>query len=408
MSNGTSQATPASRRRAGEGGLRLGRVAGVTLHAHWSLLVIFWLIVVSLGGGTFRLWHPQWSAALSWTVALGAAILFFASIAAHELAHAVIGRRHGVPIDRITLFVFGGMAHMRAAPPTPKAELLMAIAGPALSLVIGVLSLALGVALARDEDAVLASEMFADAGPVATLLLWLGPINIVLALFNILPGFPLDGGRVARAIGWWATGDIKRATRWASGAGAVLGWILIGFGVLMVLGARIPLLGRGPFAGFWAMLIGWFLYGAARASYQQLLVRDALAEVPVQQVMRVDVIAVPPALRVDVLVNDFIMRYDQRSFPVVADGRLVGLVSFVDVRNVPRERWTTSTVGEVMTPMERLEVVRPEAPAYEALERLGRMGVSQIPVVDGHGELRGLVRREDLLKFLWLHGEGEP
>jgi len=389
----------------GGGGVRLGRVGGVQLVAHWSLLVVFGLVLVSLGGGTLRYWHPEWPAALQWSLALAASILFFVSIALHELAHAWVGRRVGLPIDRVTLFVFGGMSHPRHFPPTPRAELLMAVAGPATSAILGVVATVAASLLLRrsgvaaGEDA---STMLAAAGPGATLLLWLGPVNLLLALFNLLPGFPLDGGRVLRSILWATTGNLKKATRWAAAAGSALGWLLVALGVLMSFGFRIVPLGGGPVSGLWLMLIGWFLHIAARSSYQNVLLRETLADVPVGQVMRSDVISVDPGLHVDQLLGGYFMRIDQRAFPVISNGMLVGLVGLDDVRHAPRDHWAVTTAADVMTPIDKLEVLAPEESAFEALVRMGRRGVNQLPVVDRSGVLRGMVARQDLLKWMWL------
>src|SRR5690606_13431688 len=210
---------------------------------------------VNLGVGLIPAWHPDWGAGLVWSVAVLAAVLFFASIALHELAHALVARRYGIPVRRITLFVFGGMAHMESEPPSPKSELLMAAVGPLVSLLVGVVATALGSVLASDAVSRDGDDPVALAraiGPAATLLLWLGPINVLLGLFNLVPGFPLDGGRVLRAILWWGTGDLVKATRWASGAGRVVAWTLMGFGVLQLFSGLWV-------QGLWLLLIGWFL-----------------------------------------------------------------------------------------------------------------------------------------------------
>jgi Zn-dependent protease/CBS domain-containing protein len=385
------------------GGIRLGRLAGVEIRVDWSLLIIFALVTYSLGAGVFPDWHPGWGPALTWSVALGAAVLFFASILAHELSHALVARRMGIPVRAITLFLFGGMAHMEGEPPSPKAEFWMAIVGPLTSFAIGFGAVMAGTALAGSAlepfssgqpDPEQLREALAGAGPLPTLLLWLGPINVLLGAFNLVPGFPLDGGRVLRSIIWWATGDLERATRWASGVGRGFAWMLMGLGVLNVFHGDLS-------GGLWLVLIGWFLNNAARASYAQLMTRRALQDVPVRRVMWTAAERVAPDLSLEELVREHLMPGDQVAFPVEADGRLVGLVVFDDVRRVPQSQWAQTTVGQVMTPTEKLITIGPDAGAEQALSELARGDVNQLPVTEGD-HLEGMVRRRDLVRWIAL------
>lgn len=245
-------------------GLPLGRVAGVRIDAHWTLVVIFALVTMQLGLGVLPAWHPSWSPALVWSLAFVASVLFFASITAHELSHALVARLHGIPVRRITLFLFGGVAHLDREPSSPRAELFTAAIGPIVSFGIGASAIVLGWLSAGDAMALFARDpdaAFAAMGPLPTLLLWLGPVNVGLALFNLLPGFPLDGGRALRAILWWVTGDLHRATRWAATVGVFVGLSMAALGLVMAL--------RGDLgSGLWLGLIGWFLAGAARSARQ--------------------------------------------------------------------------------------------------------------------------------------------
>src|SRR5690606_6115772 len=266
-------------------------------------------IAFGLATGVFPLWHPEWPAALAWGTALGAAALFLASVLVHELSHALVGRIGGIEVRRITLFMLGGMAHMEREPPTWRSELAMAAVGPLTSLVLGLAFLWLAgiVAGPLDVDLDNPREALAQLSPLATLLLWLGPINILLAVFNLVPGFPLDGGRVLRAILWGATGNLRHATRWASLGGQGFAWLLIGAGALMIFGWHFPLLGGGAFGGLWLMLIGWFLNNAALVSYRQLLVKQTLEEVRVARLMQQRVVRIDPDLPVSELVEKHIM-----------------------------------------------------------------------------------------------------
>lgn len=257
------------------GGFTLGRVAGIEVFVHASLSIVFLLVVFSLATGALPAWHPDWSAAMKWSFALVAALLLIASVAIHELSHAWVGRAGGIPVWRVTLFVFGGMAHLEAEPRTWRVELWTALAGPAASFALGAVFLGLGTTLGADEAAnAQPGHLLAALGPTATLLLWLGQINIVLALFNMLPGFPLDGGRVLRALIWRSSGDLLGATRFAARSGQALSGLLVAVGLAMVFGLRLPLLGGGAAGGAWFALMGWFLNTAALAGYRDVSLRS--------------------------------------------------------------------------------------------------------------------------------------
>lgn len=388
-------------------GFRLGRIAGIQIFADWSVVVIVFLVTFSLGAGVFRLWHPEWSPALSMGVAFLAALLLLVSVLTHELSHALVGRRSGMQINRITLFIFGGLAHLEHEPDKWTTELKMAIAGPITSLLLGGAFLLLAALFAPTVSAVEAMDplaILAAMGPTVTLFTWLGQINIILALFNLVPGFPLDGGRVLRAALWGATGDLRRATRYAAGAGRLFAAVLLAAGFAMMLGIRVPFVGTGFVGGLWLVLIGWFLHNAAVLSYRQLLVRDSLEHIPVARVMRENVITVPDSLSVQKLVDAHLLPGEQRAFPVMGDDRFIGIVCLKDVRKVAREAWPHTPVREIMTPANSIEMVQPAGNAADAMVALGRRGVNQLPVVE-NGRVRGLVAREDLLKLLSLYGD---
>jgi CBS domain-containing protein len=238
-------------------------------------------------------------------------------------------------------------------------------------------------------------------GPLATLLFWLGPINVMIGLFNLLPGFPLDGGRVLRAVLWRATGSLELATRWATFAGQAIGLLLVFAGICMSFGVRVPLFGTGLVSGLWLVFLGWFLASAAAASYRQTLLTALLEGVPVRQLMRRDVEVVPPELPLSRFVDELLMRSDQRGFPVARGAQLVGMVCLEDVRKVNRQDWERVRVSDVMTPAAALEVVEPEAEVVQALQALGRRDVEQLPVVRD-GQLLGVIRRRDIMRWLEL------
>jgi Zn-dependent protease len=381
----------------------MGSLAGVAIDLDWSLLIVFGLITLALSAGVLPHWHADWGQTKVLLTAIAAATLFVASILLHELAHALAGRRFGVRISRISLFVFGGMAHMEGEPKTWRAELWMAIAGPAASLALGILFLWMAQFIAGpiELDPEHPAEALANVGPVATVLLWLGPVNIILALFNLVPGFPLDGGRVLRAVLWGITGDLNRSTLMAATVGQAFGWTLMAAGFAMILGIRVPLFGSGVGGGLWLALIGWFLGNAARQSYQLRLIEDRLGRLPVSRVMHHDYRTVEPNTTLQQLIDEGFLVLSQRAYPVVADDSLYGIISMEDVRPLQRDQWPVQRVADLMTPVERLHTVGPSTPASQALAQLAEKGVNQLPVIED-GRLLGLVTREDILKWMVL------
>jgi Zn-dependent protease/predicted transcriptional regulator len=386
-------------------GFRIGRIFGINIRIDWSWLFIVFLISWNLST-VFGQSHPDWTTGKRWGIAIIAALLFFASVLAHELAHSLVAKARGVPVRGITLFMFGGVSNIQREPDSPQAEFLMAILGPITSLVIGgllvwIASLSAGplrVAIAQPTEAI------GRLNPLSTLLLWLGSVNVILGIFNLIPGFPLDGGRVLRSILWAVTGSLLRATRWASWVGQGIAWLMILGGISMTFGARIPFFGTGFTNGLWLAFIGWFLQSASAQSYQRVVVQDILEGVPVARMMRSN----PPTCSADCsvsrLVHEHIMKTDDQSFPVLEDGRFVGLVTLEDVRAVSRDAWDTTIVREIMTPVAQLVVVTPDEDAAEALNKLTQRDVRQLPVVRD-GALAGLLRRRDIIKWLQLESQ---
>lgn len=247
----------------GGGGVRIGRIFGIEIRVDWSWLIILGLVTWNLST-TFRNAHPDWNGGLAILLGVVAALLMFASVLAHELAHSLVAKLRGLRVDDVTLFLFGGVSEIEEEPKSPGGEFLMAILGPVTSLVIGGLLLLAGGAFSDiQETQGNAQALIGRLSPLATLVLWLGTINIVLAVFNMIPGFPLDGGRVLRSIVWGITGNLRAATRVAAGVGALISGLMILGGIMMLLGVRVPFFGTGFVNGIWLMLIGWFLFSAA-------------------------------------------------------------------------------------------------------------------------------------------------
>ncbi|MBD3368392.1 MAG: CBS domain-containing protein [Candidatus Eisenbacteria bacterium] len=385
-------------------GFEVGRLFGIRIRIDWSWLIIFTLITWSLGA-SFSEMHPGWSTATAWSVALVAAFLFFGSVLAHELAHSLFARSRGVPVRVITLFLFGGVSNIERDPDTPRSEFIMAILGPLTSLVIGGVLLLLASLMAASSPGSLEDPVAFVEGlsPVTTVLIWLGSVNVFLAVFNMVPGFPLDGGRVLRSALWAATGDLVRATRYASFVGQGVAWLLILMGIAMVFGIRVPIFGSG-FGGLWLAFIGWFLHNAATRSYQQIVVRDILEGVLVKRMAISNPPTVSPDATVEALVHDHIMQTDDHAFPVMDGEAFVGLVTLGDVRSVDRSEWPSKRVREIMTPSNELDSVTPDTDAATALMKLVGKDVRQLPVVDD-GSLVGLLRRRDLMRWLQFHSD---
>ncbi len=393
---------------------RLGRVFGIELRIDWSWLIIFALLTWSLLS-VFSHWHPGWSPALVLGVAIAGSIIFFLSVLIHEMAHSIVAKGYGIQVRNITLFLFGGVSNIEKEPPSAKAEFFTAIVGPITSIALGIGFLALaGVFMAMTTAN--GADVYAGVthlGPVGTLFAWLGPINIIIGVFNLLPAFPLDGGRVLRSIVWGVTGDLRASTRWVSLIGQGFAWLLIATGIAMAFGVHVPFFGTGLVSGLWLAFIGWFLNGAASQAQVRLAIDDALAGLTVRQLMRRTGASVTPDLPVAQLVHDYLVPAENRSVAVMRDGEFAGVVSMTDVRSLPFDRWETTKVGEIMTPADATTVVGPEEPLAEAFERLAKLDVGQLPVIED-GALVGMLSRRDVTRWIEMAwrpvagGHGRP
>jgi Zn-dependent protease len=357
-------------------------------------------------GAFFGQTHPDWSSGLQWGIAIIAALLFFASVLAHELAHSLMAQARGVSVRSITLFLFGGVSNIQKEPESPQSEFLITIVGPLTSIVLGVVFILLGSAMGGLRNISLAggANALSQLGPVNTVLFWLGPINLVLGIFNLIPGFPLDGGRLLRSLLWAGTDNLRQATRWASRVGQAIAWLMIFTGVAIIFGANIPFFGSDFISGIWLAFIGWFLNSASIQSYRQVVIRDLLEDVPVQRMMRDDPPTATADSNVSNLVHERMMKSDEHAFPVVENGRLTGLVTLEDIRQVDKDNWDHTRVRDVMTPAADLVTVTAEADAADAMQKLQRRDVRQLPVTAGD-ELRGVLRRRDIMKWLQLQAD---
>lgn len=358
---------------------------GIKVGLDYSWFLLAFILVWSLMAGYFPWVRPGLgTASYLWMAIIGAAGLF-ASIIFHEFAHALVARQFHLPISRITLFIFGGVAEMDDEPRTAAAEFWMAIAGPIASFL---LAFAMFVFLGA----------FDPASALGAIVGYLAFINLILASFNLLPAFPLDGGRILRAAVWWFTGDFQRATRIAAATGSVLAAVLIGLGVLNIFG--------GAFVqGIWQMLIGFFVYSAANASRAHAELRGSLHGVPVARIMRHDLVTVPADTPVQALVDDFFYRHFYKVFPVVdAAGRPVGVIGLKDVANAARDAWGATRTSEIMKPLGEDNTVSSLAPAYKVLQTMQRRQNSRLLVVDGD-QLKGMVTLRDIMSYLAVRDE---
>jgi Zn-dependent protease/CBS domain-containing protein len=386
-------------------GIKVARLFGIDIFVDWSWIFIFLLVTWNLAGGVFPQFHPEWSLGQDIGLAIAASILFFLSVLAHELAHSVVAVAKGLPVRSITLFLFGGVSNIQREPQSPGTEFLMAIVGPLTSIIIGVAAVILGVVTSGSlPRSSFLNPLGALSGlnPVATMLFWLGPINIILGIFNMIPGFPLDGGRVLRSILWGITGNVRTATRLATWVGHLVAWAFILAGVSMVFGVNIPFFGTGFISGLWLAFIGWFLNQAASQSYQQVVVQDLLEGIPVSRFMRANLPSVRANQTVSQLVDETLMNSDERSFPVMDGDQMVGVVGIDDIRKSPRSEWDTTTISKIMTPRSELDTLSPREDVSEALNAFSSKDVAQLPVIQD-GRVVGMLRRSDIMRWLHLH-----
>ncbi|MGH9466528.1 MAG: site-2 protease family protein [Terriglobales bacterium] len=369
-------APPAPRRSNSR---RLARIFGIDLQFHMSWIIILVLIAVTLMS-FFASMDPHWSKATVLAAALITTILFFVSVVLHELAHSLVARAHGLPVHAITLFVFGGVSELSREPSDASAEFQIAIAGPLLSLVLG------GVlyAISRTGNIHL---------PVYAVIEWLGYINLLLALFNLIPGFPLDGGRVLRAILWGANKDFNKSTRWATQVGKVCAMALILWGVFQFFS------GRG-LDGIWLAFIGWFLLSAAEQSWRQAEIQSALGHYTVRDLETPFFSRVPPDIDLEVFISELANQHQFRASLVMdQDDRLLGIITAADLSNVPRAQWSRTLVREAMVPRADMATVVPDEGLTAALQKMAEHNVGQLPILS-NGGVRGVIRRDRIIELL--------
>lgn len=362
------------------GAFRLGKLAGIEISIHVSWLLIVVLLTWSLATGWFPALAPGWSTLTYWLVSLLATLLLFASVLSHELAHSLVARARGLQVKRITLLIFGGISDIEQEPRSPGVEFQMAFVGPLTNLLLGGLAYLLLLPLGGRTS------------PLAAILGYLAVANVLLGIFNLVPAFPLDGGRVLRSIVWKISGNTRTATRVATFFGQVIAYLLIVVGFSLLFGGDL-------LDGIWLGLIGWFLLSGAQSANSQAMLSAVFKGVTVREIMNPSPSTVAANISLQKLVDELLLPRGWRSAFVLQGESLAGLITLGDIRHIPRDQWVQTPVGFAMTPLERLHTVTPQQRLDEVLPLIVGQDVNQVPVME-NDRLVGMVGRGDVLRFL--------
>lgn len=362
------------------GSIRIFRIAGIDIYINFSWIIILVFLTFSLATGWFYMFYPGWQPAIYWLVSFIAAILLFVSVLLHELAHSFVARARGLPVKSIVLFIFGGVSNIEREPGSPGVEFQMAFVGPLTSLVIGVVCYLL-LLLLRGSNS-----------PVAAILGYLAVTNILLGIFNLIPGFPLDGGRVLRSIVWRISGNLRIATRVATVVGQIIAYLFILIGIIFFFNGDI-------LDGIWLGFIGWFLLSSAQSAGTQTMLQTSFHGVTVSQIMNTSPMTVPANISLQRLIHEYFIPQGLRSALVMQGDQLAGLVTLSDIRHVPQEQWAQTPVGFVMIPLAKLHTVSPDQQLNDVLPLFTSRDVNQLPVVQ-NGQLVGILSRDSIMRFL--------
>ena len=371
----------------------IGRLFGIDIGINYSWFFLFGMITLSFWA-QYSEEHAGWPPFAPIIAALATSALFFLSLLAHEMSHSLLALAKGLPVRSITLFIFGGVSLIEKEAMNASSEFEVAVVGPVSSFIIA--GIFYGFTLVVDVSS-----------PLGAACAWLARVNLFLAIFNMVPGYPLDGGRVLRAIVWAITGSVHRATRIASLGGQLVAWLIIGAGIMMAF-ADIPYLGpylgRGPISGLWFIVIGGFLLYAARSSQQAMRLDEMISRAQARDVMSRNADLVPAGISLSQFFDDHLIKSGRRCYVVADDGRLLGLMTPAELKAVSRQNWASTTVVQAMTPFEAMRWVEPDADLKQVVELMERDEVNQVPVVSV-GQLEGLIGRDDLLEFIQTRSE---
>lgn len=368
---------------------KLTTIFNIPIEINISWFIILGLVVFTLAKGWFPMENPELSEGAHWLMAIIAALLLFASLLAHELSHSVVAKRNRLPIHGITLFVFGGVAHMSKEPQSPAVEFKMAIAGPLMSFFLS-------------ASFFLLSRLFLLLnlpGALISIANYLFILNLAIGIFNLIPGFPLDGGRIFRSILWYYYKDIKKATAIASAFGKGFAFFLIGIGFLNLFTGLI-------IAGIWFIFIGFFLYEAASVSYRQIIIKKMLSGVNVDHLMSKDIISVPANIKLNKLIDDYFFRYRHAAFPVIEDDVLLGLATLHNVKDVVRDKWPKTTAKDIMVPLGNKLIISKDAHATEAMGKMANNGVGRLLVIE-NSKMIGIISQKDIMRLFKFKSEFE-
>jgi len=370
-----------------KGSFKIGKIKGIQIEVNASWFVIFALVTYTLASGYFPVYYPNFDSTTRWVSSSIIALLFFFSVLLHELSHSLVSLKLGMPVKSITLFIFGGIAQIEKEPDEPMKELKMAIAGPAMSIFLFGLFFLLSIIF----------KNFGAPEAAVVSLDYLSTINLSLAIFNLVPAFPLDGGRVLRAIVWRFTGNLQKATRIASAMGSIFGYFLIAFGVLLLLSNYI-------INGIWLVFIGWFINQMSKESYQSMMLSDIFDKINTREFMTGKVVTVDRNVSVQELVDNYFYKYKFAVFPVIQNGSIIGIVSAAKVKQLETGAWSQTTVGSITTPLSDSLVVSPEDVVSTAMTKLRSNGVGRVLVLD-QNNLLGIVSNTDILNYLWIRNQ---
>jgi Zn-dependent protease/CBS domain-containing protein len=363
---------------------KLFRIAGIDIGIHYTWLFIFVFFSWTLAQAYFPVVYPGWSTVTYWITGAIAALLIFVSVLLHELAHSLVAKSRGIPVHSITLFILGGVSNLEEEPQKPKAEFAMAIVGPVTSLVLALVCWGI-------------SKLPLNANtPVAAIIVYMAYINLYLGAFNLLPGFPLDGGRVLRSIIWGSTGNLIKATEIATRVGQFFGWAFIGVGVFFMIWASL-------FNGLWIAFIGWFLNSSADASRKEVTLRERLSHIKIRELLNPNIETIRPETTVQEMVMNIFRKLQGRAVPVCQDTQLMGIATITDAKKIPQERWAVTPVKEIMT-TSPLYTVTPEDNLNTALELIAKHDVNQI-LIKEQGKCAGLLARADIIRFIQMSQE---
>ena len=365
---------------------QIGKIFGISIRIDYTWFVVFALIVWTLGSHYFPKQYPSWSQSIYWLMGIITAIIFFASIIAHELAHSLVSKSKGLPVHSITLFIFGGVAEIADEPKKPGAEFFMAIAGPLTSFGVAIIFWLLSMVSGHNRT------------PFSAMMLWLSLINMTIAVFNLIPGFPLDGGRILRSIIWKITGNLRTATRSASVVGRIVAYLFILWGIWRIFAFN------DVFGGIWIAFIGWFLENAASTSYRQMTLKDTLQGMKVRDIMMSDCTVLPNYLTVRELVDNYILHSNNQCFPVSDGGQIVGIITLQMIKEIPQDQWATITMGDAMIPLDKIISVHPDEEVFAVMQKMAVEQIYQLPVME-NGRLIGMVSRDNIINVVNLKTE---